>query len=395
MDNNNCSNIKKSIVISIILFVSIIGIILYYQEKQLNTFISTTSHFRLLKTNLTNIYIDLKNDLRDNKKSLNHLLKIVDKTSDNEYFNNTMREIIDIYKISSHHIKYREFNNCFPLSDYNDIIEKLFDINYNNKTYSFNYNEKLKNKVLSEILNKNNYIVNDDNDNDNDNDNNNTENYYYDEDFNKLYMNKKEYYEYLWSKYIEFDKTIFNFSKDNFIENLKYYFELKNKNSYKFLYKIINNDTNRKNCILNKNPNIKQNNFNYEYSLIPINQKDYDNHYNDYNLNQLNNYYGYMCNTHKKLCGNFNNYYVNNDNENENDNYVYYYPYFKLYNVNIFNYIFNKMYKSFVNFDIEMMIKKIKNIDEMSKNILVGFPIEDKNIINIMFSDSIKPTKII
>jgi hypothetical protein len=42
-----------------------------------------------------------------------------------------------------------------------------------------------------------------------------------------------------------------------------------------------------------------------------------------------------------------------------------------------------------------MMIKKIKNIDEMSKNILVGFPIEDKNIINIMFPDSIKPTKII
>ena len=133
MDNNNCSNIKKSIVISIILFISIIGIILYYQEKQLNTFISTTSHFRLLKTNLTNIYIDLKNDLRDNKKSLNHLLKIVDKRSDNEYFNNTMKEIIDIYKISPHHIKYREFNNCFPLSDYNDIIEKLFDINYNNK----------------------------------------------------------------------------------------------------------------------------------------------------------------------------------------------------------------------------------------------------------------------
>ena len=58
----------------------------------------------------------------------------------------------------------------------------------------------------------------------------------------------------------------------------------------------------------------------------------------------------YICNLHKNLCGN-------------NDNYLYYYLYFNAYNVNVFNYIFNRVYKSFVNFDIEEMIRNIPNIN--------------------------------
>jgi hypothetical protein len=51
MNQNNlsCSNIKRLIVISIILFVSIIGIILYYQEKQLNNYISNKSYLNEIK----------------------------------------------------------------------------------------------------------------------------------------------------------------------------------------------------------------------------------------------------------------------------------------------------------------------------------------------------------
>lgn len=397
MNQNNlsCSNIKRLIVISIILFVSIIGIILYYQEKQLNNYISNKSYL---------------NEINNRTKRIEGLLQVI--------INETIKKIIDNYKLPSYHPINKQFKDCFPLSDYNDIIEKLFNINYEEKTYTFN---KINN-ILPKLLELNNYInYNDDNINDNDNDDNddindNNKYYdeYYDEDFNELNMNTSEYYEYLWNKYVEFSKTInsskyniYNLNKYNFMYNLKYYFNMKNKNKYihKISYKIINNiygtnNTNnikhKKRCILNKKLTyIKNYDITYEHSLIPINDKDYKNHFNNnYNLNQLNNYYGYMCNSHSNLCGNLNNYYNEND---DNDNYLYYYPYFKSYNVNVFNYIFNRMYKSFVNFDIEKMINNVSNINKMSENILIGLPIDDKNfnLIYDMFPNIIKPIKII
>ena len=170
-------------------------------------------------------------------------------------------------------------------------------------------------------------------------------NIYYDENYNELHMNKSEYYEYLYNKYSEFDNT---YNKYNFIENLKYHFDMKNKNKY-----------------INENRN--ENDFNFEHSLIATNEKDYKNHKLLYNLNKnyyvninnlMSNYYNNMCNSHKNLCGN-------------NDNNLYYYPYFNAYNVNVFNYIFNRVYKSFVNFDIDEMLKKVPNINEMTENILV------------------------
>ena len=170
-------------------------------------------------------------------------------------------------------------------------------------------------------------------------------NIYYDENYNELHMNKIEYFEYLYNKYSKFNNT---YNKYNFIENLKYHFDMKNKNKY-----------------INENDN--ENDFNFEHSLIATNEKDYKNHKLLYNLNKnyyvninnlMSNYYNNMCNSHKNLCGN-------------NDNNLYYYPYFNAYNVNVFNYIFNRVYKSFVNFDIDEMLKKVPNITEMTKNILV------------------------
>jgi hypothetical protein len=168
----------------------------------------------------------------------------------------------------------------------------------------------------------------------------NVKNIYYDENYNELHMNTKEYYNYLYNKYLEFDynKT---YNKYNFIENLKYHFNMKNKNNF--------------------------NDFNFEYSLIATNQKDYNNHKLLFNLNKsyyvninnlMINYYNNMCNSHKNLCGN-------------NDGYLYYYPYFDAYNVNVFNYIFNRVYKSFVNFDIDEMIKNVPNINNMTVKILI------------------------
>ena len=158
-------------------------------------------------------------------------------------------------------------------------------------------------------------------------------NIYYDEDYNEMHMNTNEYYEYLYNKYLEFDNT---YNKYNFIENLKYHFDMKNKN----------------------------NDFNFENSFIATNEKDYKNHKLLYNLNEsyyidnlMSNYYYNMCNSYKNLCGN-------------NDNHLYYYPYFNAYNVNVFNYIFNRVYKSFVNFDIEEMINKVPNINKMTENYL-------------------------
>ena len=169
----------------------------------------------------------------------------------------------------------------------------------------------------------------------------NNNNIYYDENYNELHMNKSEYYEYLYNKYIEFDNT---YNKYNFIENLKYHFDMKNK----YLNAKFNN-----------------NDFNFEHSLIATNEKDYKNHKLLYNLsktyyidNLLSNYYYNMCKSYKNLCGN-------------NDNHLYYYPYFNAYNVNVFNYIFNRVYKSFVNFDIEEMINKVPNINKMTENIKI------------------------
>ena len=74
----------------------------------------------------------------------------------------------------------------------------------------------------------------------------------------------------------------------------------------------------------------------------------------------MTNYYNNICNSHKNLCGN-------------NDDKLYYYPYFNAYNVNVFNYIFNRIYKSFVNFDIEEMIQNVPNINNMTEYILVDY----------------------
>lgn len=180
-------------------------------------------------------------------------------------------------------------------------------------------------------------------------------NIYYDENYNELYMNKTAYFDYLYNKYSEFDNT---YNKYNFIENLKYHFDMKNKNKY-----INENDFNFEHSLIATN----ENDFNFEHSLIATNEKDYKNHKLLYNLNKnyyvninnlMSNYYNNMCNSHKNLCGN-------------NDNNLYYYPYFNAYNVNVFNYIFNRVYKSFVNFDIDEMLNKVPNINKMTENILV------------------------
>jgi len=174
----------------------------------------------------------------------------------------------------------------------------------------------------------------------------NDKNIYYDENYNELHMNTKDYYDYLYNKYLEFDNnnnnnTYNKYNKYNFIENLKYHFNMKNK--YNF------------------------NNFEFEHSLIATNEKDYNNHKLLYNLNKsyninnlLSNYYYNICNSYKNLCGN-------------NDDKLYYYPYFNAYNVNVFNYIFNRVYKSFVNFDIEEMIQNVPNINKMTEKILVDY----------------------
>ena len=171
----------------------------------------------------------------------------------------------------------------------------------------------------------------------------NDKNIYYDENYNELHMNTKDYYDYLYNKYLEFDNNNNTYNKYNFIENLKYHFNMKNK--YNF------------------------NNFEFEHSLIATNEKDYNNHKLLYNLtinfyvninNLMTNYYNNICNSHKNLCGN-------------NDDKLYYYPYFNAYNVNVFNYIFNRIYKSFVNFDIEEMIQNVPNINKMTEYILIDY----------------------
>jgi hypothetical protein len=174
----------------------------------------------------------------------------------------------------------------------------------------------------------------------------NANNIYYDENYNELHMNKTEYYDYLYNKYLEFNNT---YNKYNFIENLKYHFNMKNINHY-------------------YNDNEKDNDFNFEHSFIATNEKDYKNHKLLYNLNKnyyvninnlMTNYYNNMCNSHANLCGGGN-------------NNLYYYPYFNAYNVNVFNYIFNRVYKSFVNFDVDEMINNVPNINEIAKNILIN-----------------------
>ena len=168
----------------------------------------------------------------------------------------------------------------------------------------------------------------------------NDKNIYYDENYNELHMNAKDYYDYLYNKYLEFNNNYNNtYNKYNFIENLKYHFNMKNKNNFNEI----------------------------ENSLIATNEKDYNNHKLLYNLNKsyninnlLSNYYYNICNSYKNLCGN-------------NDDKLYYYPYFNAYNVNVFNYIFNRVYKSFVNFDIEEMIQNVPNINKMTEKILLDY----------------------
>lgn len=140
---------------------------------------------------------------------------------------------------------------------------------------------------------------------------------YYDDDYKELNMTTTEYYDYLWDKYLIFTNENNQNNSDykyNFIYNLKYHFYMKN--------------------------NIIYNNYNFEYSFIPINKKDYDNHKIIYKINKyqyenfnnlMTNYYNNMCKSHPKLCG----------------------------NDNLFKNIFNRMYKSIINFDFNEMINKI------------------------------------
>ena len=293
-------------------------------------------------------------------------------------FNIIAKNIIDKYKLPKYHPISKQFKDCFPLSDYNDTIDKLFNINYLKREIK---HTPFNSIILNELFKINNYTYIYQNDNDNDN------NIYYDNNYNELRMNSNiEYYDYLYNKYIEFDN---NYNKYNFIENVKYHFNMKNEYN-KYIHKIpftlinnINDNDNdngndKKRCILNSKINIKNNDFNFEYSLIAINKKDYENNKLLYNLNRsyyitnlLSNYYHNLCNSNKKLCGNLKNY---------NIEYLYYYPYFNAYNVNVFNYIFNRIYKSFVNFDIEEMINNVPNITEMTNNILIGIPVANENI---------------
>lgn len=281
-------------------------------------------------------------------------------------FNETTRLLISRYKLPENNSIYRKFKDCFPLSDYNDIIEKLFNIDYKQQTINY---KPFNSIILNELLKINNYTYI------NQIDNNDYENYkYYDENYKELNITAKDYFNYLFDKYLEY-----NNNKTNFINNLKYHFNMKNKNKYihKIPYRIINNiNDNKKRCILNAKIDINNfNDFNFEHSFIAINKKDYNNHKLIYKINKhqyenintlMGNYYSNLCNMYDKICGN-------------NNKYLYYYPYFKSYNVNIFNYIFNRIYKSFINFDIKEMLNNVSNINEMSENILIGIPVEDKN----------------
>ena len=95
-------------------------------------------------------------------------------------FNIIAKNIIDKYKLPKYHPISKQFKDCFPLSDYNDTIDKLFNINYLKREIKhtpFNSN------ILNELFKINNYTYIYQNDNDNDN------NIYYDNNYNELRMN--------------------------------------------------------------------------------------------------------------------------------------------------------------------------------------------------------------
>ena len=194
----NCINIKRCIILSIFIIISIICGYLYQDEKQLK--ISIKNNLRNLEENLTSVYIetfsdfnvsindnfkdtieDFKNDINDNfkdtiedfKNDINNNFKdTIEKleipmketnkyisTIKNIMIKNKIDEILmdalyfnrnDERSIYYYYEKIREINlnfkHCFPASNIYTIFESLIDIDYENNIFSFNYDNETDNE---------------------------------------------------------------------------------------------------------------------------------------------------------------------------------------------------------------------------------------------------------
>lgn len=160
----NCINIKRCIILSIFIIISIICGYLYQDEKQLK--ISIKNNLRNLEENLTSVYIETFSDfnvsINDNFKDTIEKLEIPMKetnkyisTIKNIMIKNKIDEILmdalyfnrnDERSIYSFHEKIREINlnfkHCFPASNIYTIFESLIDIDYENNIFSFNYDNE-------------------------------------------------------------------------------------------------------------------------------------------------------------------------------------------------------------------------------------------------------------
>jgi len=175
----NCINIKRCIILSIFIIISIICGYLYQDEKQLK--ISIKNDLRNLEENLTSVYIetfsdfnvsindnfkdtieDFKKDINDNFKDTIEKLEIPIK--ENNKYISTIKNIMIKNKIDeilmdalyfnrnhersiySFHEKIRDINlnfkHCFPASNIYTIFESLIDIDYENNIFSFNYDNE-------------------------------------------------------------------------------------------------------------------------------------------------------------------------------------------------------------------------------------------------------------
>ena len=160
----NCINIKRCIILSIFIIISIICGYLYQDEKQLK--ISIKNNLRNLEENLTSVYIETFSDfnvsINDNFKDTIEKLEIPMKetnkyisTIKNIMIKNKIDEILmdALYFNRNHersiytfHEKIREINlnfkHCFPASNIYTIFESLIDIDYENNIFSFNYDNE-------------------------------------------------------------------------------------------------------------------------------------------------------------------------------------------------------------------------------------------------------------
>lgn len=160
----NCINIKRCIILSIFIIISIICGYLYQDEKQLK--ISIKNNLRNLEENLTSVYIEtfsdfnvsINNNFKDTIEKLEIPMKETNKyisTIKNIMIKNKIDEILmdalyfnrnDERSIYSFHEKIREINlnfkHCFPASNIYTIFESLIDIDYENNIFSFNYDNE-------------------------------------------------------------------------------------------------------------------------------------------------------------------------------------------------------------------------------------------------------------